>query len=254
MCRAGQSLGADVVAMSHTGLVRETNEDAVYASGDGRLLVCADGLGGLAYGEIASRLAVAHVVETLGPSIARMPSRLRKGWPERLRMAFFGAHDAVVAAARERGVTEGIGTTLIVAVVTPRAAHVCHVGDVRGYHWSRGRLNRITDDHSVVFDAVRKGALSVEEARVHRKRNIVTQALGLPEGIAPSSTTVRLRAGDLLLLCSDGLWETMPEPELAAVLDADRSVRAIGESLLGRALAAGGPDNASVVIYRHDER
>jgi serine/threonine protein phosphatase PrpC len=251
MRSARQAPQRGAAALSHIGLIRATNEDAVYVGGDGRLLVCADGLGGLPFGEVASRLAVAHVVEELEPRLAGGSPRAFPGWPNRLRQAFFGAHDRLVAAGRERGVVGGIGTALIVAVTTARRAHVCHVGDVRGYRWSRGELVRITDDHSVVFDAVRSGALTVEQARRHPKRNFVTQALGLPDGIAPSMTTVPVAAGDLLVLCSDGLWETMPEEQLAVSLDLERSPRTIAESLIERALGAGGPDNASVVVYRH---
>jgi len=231
--------------------VRDTNEDAVCVAGEGRLLVCADGLGGLPYGEVASQLAVVHVVGELSQEVVRGGSAGKGGWPERLQRVFVGAHEVIVLAGRERGVVSGIGTALIVAVATARRAHLCHVGDVRGYHWSRGELTRLTDDHSVVFEDVRRGVLSVEQARVHPKRNFVTQALGLPEGIVPSTTTVAVAAGDLLLLCTDGLWETMSERELAASLAGERSVDAIAESLIERALASGGPDNASLVLYRH---
>ena len=251
MRASGQASVGGAAALSHVGLVRETNEDAVYVDAAGRLLVCADGLGGLPYGEVASRIAVEHVVSELGPRIARGRLGMRGGWRERLRRACCSAHDVVVGAGRQRGVVGGIGTTLVVAVTTPRRVHVCHVGDVRAYLWSHGELVRLTEDHSVVFEAVRAGSLTVEQARVHPRRNLVTQALGLPEGVEPSTTTVALTAGDLVLLCSDGLWETMPDAELAASLDPERPPRAIAESLIERALVAGGPDNVSVVVYRH---
>lgn len=238
-------------ALTHVGLVRETNEDAVCVAADGRLLVCADGLGGLPYGEVASRLAVERVVDALTPSIAAGTSRNSGSWPERLRQAFFEAHEAVRAAGRERGVVGGIATTLVAAVTTSRRAHVCHVGDVRAYRWRRGSLARLTDDHSVVFDAVRAGRLTVEQARRHPKRNLVTQAVGLADGFAPTTTTASMSTGDVLLLCSDGLWETLSEAELAAALGGERAPRDIAESLLERALGAGGPDNVSAVIYRH---
>jgi len=156
-----------------------------------------------------------------------------------------------MAAGRERGALGGIATTLVAAVVTPRRAHVCHVGDVRAYRWRRGELLRLTDDHSVVFDGVRSGTLTVEQARLHPHRNLVTQAVGLAEGFSPSSTSVGLAAGDLLMLCSDGLWETMPEEQMAAALDSARGPQTVAESLLDHALAAGGPDNVSVIVYRH---
>ena len=237
--------------LSHVGLVRETNEDAVHVGEDGRLLVCADGLGGLPCGEIASRLAVDCVVAAMDPYLAAGARRSSVGWARRLRRAFFAAHVAVMAAGRERRALGGIATTLVAALVSHRRAYVCHVGDVRAYRWRLGELRRLTEDHSVVFEAVRSGALTVEEARLHPHRNLVTQAVGLAEGFSPSSTSIGMAAGDLLVLCSDGLWETMPEDEMAATLDRARDPQAIAESLLGDALAAGGPDNVSIIVYRH---
>ena len=240
------------VALTHVGLVRETNEDAVYVGARGRLLACADGLGGLPWGEVASRVAVEHAVTELAAKLDESSrSRAPRSWPDELRSAFRSAHEAVLAAGRKRGAVEGIATTMVVAIVTARSAHVCHVGDVRAYLSSSGRLQRLTDDHSVVFEAVRAGAMTVEQARVHPRRNLVTQAIGLPEGVVPSTATARIAAGDTLLLCSDGLWETLSEAELALVLDPALDPRAIADSLIERALAAGGPDNASVVVYRH---
>jgi protein phosphatase len=233
------------------GLVRETNEDAVYVGAEGRLLLCADGLGGLPYGEVASRLAIEHVVRALAPSVEAGTAREPGNWPALLRRAFLDAQEAVRLAGRVRGVPGGIGTTLIAAVTTARRAHICHVGDVRAYHWRRGALTRLTDDHSVVFDAVHAGTLTVEQARAHPRRNLVTQAVGLAEGIAPTTTTASIALGDLLLLCSDGFWETVSEAELSAMLGVEGAPGAVAESLLARALDAGGPDNVSVVVYRH---
>lgn len=242
---------ASAAALTHVGLVRETNEDAVYVGAEGRLLLCADGLGGLPYGEVASRLAVEHVVRALTPCLEAGTAREPGDWPDLLRRAFLEAQEAVRIAGRVRGVPGGIGTTLVAAVTTARRAHICHVGDVRAYHWRRGALTRLTDDHSVVFDAVRAGTLTVEQARAHPRRNLVTQAVGLAEGIDPTTTTASIALGDLLLLCSDGLWETLSEAELSAMLDGEGAPRVIAESLLARALDAGGPDNVSVVVYRH---
>jgi serine/threonine protein phosphatase PrpC len=247
--RAAPNGGA--VARTHVGLVRETNEDTVYVGARGRLLACADGLGGLPWGEVASRVAVEHAVTALGTRLAESRPRASRSWPHELRSAFLGAHEAVLAAGRKRGAAEGIATTMVVAIVTARSAHVCHVGDVRAYLSAGGRLQRLTDDHSVVFDAVRAGAMTVEEARVHPRRNLVTQAIGLAEGVAPSTATARIAVGDTLLLCSDGLWETLSEAELAHVLDPARDPHAIADSLIEHALDAGGPDNVSAVVYRH---
>ena len=242
-------------SLTHRGLVREHNEDAVLATSGGRLLACADGLGGLPAGVVASSLALATLEAALGHYLEPTMVRRRAGeraWRERLRRAFLQAHEAIVEAGLVAAEQRGMATTLVAAVTTPRRAYLCHVGDVRAYRASASELVRLTDDHSAVFDRVRSGELEVEAARVHPERNVVTQALGISEGLAPATTVTRLRRGDLLLLCSDGLWETMSERELGAYLGEKRSIERTAEALLAHALDAGGPDNISLVLYRHD--
>jgi protein phosphatase len=238
---------------SHPGLVREQNEDAVLVAAGGRLLACADGLGGLPAGEEASRLAVGEIQCALEPHFTAQGVRAgEKAWRERLRRAFLTAHAAILEAGSRLPEQRGMATTLVAAVTTARRAYLCHVGDVRAYLSSRGELLRLTDDHSAVFERVKAGTLHLEAARVHPERNVVTQALGLAEGLAPATTVTRLRRGDLLLLCSDGLWETMPESELGAVLASVHGLERTADALLALALGAGGPDNISLVLYQHD--
>ena len=244
------------VSLSHRGRVRAHNEDVVLVAANERLLACADGLGGLPAGETAAAVAVSHLEEALAPHLAAGLRRAgERAWRERLRRAFLGAHAAVVAAGESSPETAGMATTLVAAVLTPRRAYIGHVGDVRAYASSRGRMTRLTDDHSLVYDRYRAGELDIEEARRHPQRNIVTQAIGLPEGLVPATTVVKIRSDDLLLLCSDGLWETFAEDELAGVLaqtgpDARGLVRT-ADMLLAHALDAGGADNISLVLYRH---
>jgi protein phosphatase len=148
-----------------------------------------------------------------------------------------------------------MATTLIVAAITSRHAYLGHVGDVRGYLRSKAGFVRLTDDHSLVYDRFRAGELDLEEARAHPERNVVTQALGVPEGLSPATTACRLARGDLLLLCSDGYWETATEDGLSRSLDealaASNDLDRVAQALLARALDSGAADNVSIVIYRH---
>ena len=248
----GAEPGCDecTAARSHVGLGRETNEDAIAIAGGGRLLGCADGLGGLPRGEMASRIAVEHVVGVLSPAL-KSSTRPVRDWSRRLRRAVLGAHGAVRRAVLEGPDPTEMATTLIAAVTTRRRAYVCHVGDVRAYLLNRSGLRRLTDDHSLVFEAVRTGRISVEQARRHSKRNIVTQAVGLAEGVVPDVNVATVSPGDILLLCTDGLWETMAESELEVVLATGTTPASLAESILARALQAGAPDNVSFVVYRH---
>ncbi|TFH26972.1 MAG: serine/threonine-protein phosphatase [Myxococcales bacterium] len=235
---------------SHVGKVRTRNEDATAIGASGDLLVCADGLGGLPHGHVASRVAVEHVVASLTPEVeaARRSGR----WPARLRRMMLDTHGAVVAAGQSLAGKPDIATTLIAAVLGKRRVYLAHVGDVRGYLYARKRgLKRLTDDHSVVFEAVRAGRLTVEQARRHPERNLVTQALGLGGEIRPDTNVASLSPGDIVMLCSDGLWETIEESHLATLLATDDSPAAIADTLVAHALEAGGPDNISVVVHRH---
>jgi serine/threonine protein phosphatase PrpC len=247
---AGISRTAPAEARTHVGLVRESNEDAVAIAAAGRLLVCADGLGGLPRGELAASMAVEHVVGAIGP-LLRPGAGRGPNWPQRLQRAFHGAQKVIREAVEEDPSRGEMGTALIAAVVGTHRAYVCHVGDVRAYLHGNGGLRRLTDDHSLVFEAVRQGRLTVEQARRHPKRNVVTQAIGLAEGVTPEINTTALASGDVLLLCSDGLWETVADHELARLFATSGSPAALAAALIDLSLEAGAPDNVSVVVYRH---
>jgi protein phosphatase len=243
-------------AVTHRGLVRKHNEDAVLVACDGRLLVCADGLGGQPAGEEAAAIAIAHVARALAPHLDdRAPGVGERAWRERLRRALLGASGAIVEASESAPGRRGMATTLVAAAITSRRAYVGHVGDVRAYLRSKAGFVRLTDDHSLVYERFRAGELDLEEARVHPERNVVTQALGVPEGLSPATTACRLSRGDLLLLCSDGYWETATEAELSQALDealaASSDLDRVSQALLARALDSGAADNVSIVIYRH---
>lgn len=243
-------------AVTHRGIVRKHNEDAVLVACDGRLLVCADGLGGQPAGEEAAAIAIAHVSAALEPHLAPgARSAGERAWRERLRRALLGASAAIVEAGETAAARRGMATTLVVAAITSRRAYIGHVGDVRAYLRSKAGFIRLTDDHSLVYERFRAGEFDLEQARVHPERNVVTQALGVPEGLSPATTACRLASGDILLLCSDGYWETATEAELGEALEdalvASRDLDRVSHALLDRALAAGAPDNVSIVIYRH---
>lgn len=243
-------------AVTHRGVVRKHNEDAVLVACDGRLLICADGLGGQPAGEEAAAIAVAHVAGALEPHLTSGARRAgERAWRERLRRALLGASAAIVEAGESAAARRGMATTLIVAAITSRRAYVGHVGDVRAYLRSKAGFIRLTDDHSLVYERFRAGELDLEQARVHPERNVVTQALGVPEGLSPATTACRFAPGDVLLLCSDGYWETATEAELAEALDealvASSDLDRVSRALLARALDAGAPDNVSIVLYRH---
>jgi len=238
-------------AVTDIGRRRRYNEDEYFLSADCRLWIVADGMGGHAAGEIASSLTIQAIVKSIDPlmgDIAHDGARIH----DRLMNAFSVAQEWVSGCSRKEGSYQGMGCTAIAGIREGDALHLCHVGHVRGYHLSEGRLRRITNDHSWVWqELVLPGSLTSDQARSHPKRRLLTQAIGALRGISPEMTRVVLRAGDRVLLCSDGLWEALADEEIGAILGSNNSVRQLASVLVDRANASGGNDNITAVLYEH---
>jgi protein phosphatase len=147
-----------------------------------------------------------------------------------------------------------MGSTVIAGVMHDETLHVCHVGDVRAYHLSRGHLRRVTNDHSWVWETfVMSGLLTPEQARTHPQRRVVTQAIGRLQGVSPDTARIPLRAGDRVLLCSDGLWGALSDKELGAVVGSNGSMQELASMLVDKANDAGGEDNITAILYEHGE-
>lgn len=239
-----------IVGRTHVGKVRHHNEDCIWLPPDGvrdgqpALLVVADGMGGQQAGEVASTTTVESFVSTYFAA---------HGDPDvRLRQAVEVANAGVLALAQRDVRYRGMGSTLVAAVVEANHAWVCHVGDSRCYLIRGGRALRLTQDHSWVEEEVRAGRLSARAARTHPQRNIVTRGIGAAPSVAPD-VTVRndLRAGDAVLLCSDGLSSVVDDGEIARVAGSVTPREAV-DRLIDLANRRGGPDNVSVVMARID--
>jgi serine/threonine protein phosphatase PrpC len=233
-------------ARTDVGRQRETNEDAVLArdleSHDVALLAVADGMGGHAAGDVASELAIATFAEAVEDALERG----RTAGRAILRDAVAAANDTVTERAAEDGL-EGMGTTLVAALVQGGKALFVNVGDSRGYHIDeRGDIEQVTTDQSLVQDLVEQGELTPEEARDHPQRNVVSQALGTQESVEPDLETRRF--GGTLLCCSDGLTEEVADDTIAEVVAEAESVARAADRLVERANANGGSDNIGVVL------
>jgi protein phosphatase len=237
--------------ITDVGRVRPHNEDTFHVSPDGRVLIVADGMGGHEAGEVASALAVEALVEFFGGEREKAAVAGEEPMERLLVKAFEAAHERVRKAAESREGCEGMGTTLILAYILGDWLHTCHVGDVRCYVHGATGLKQVTQDHSLVGALVRAGHLRPDEARRHPRRNEILQAVGLATGTVPEVHAVELAAGDLVLLCSDGLWEALTDDEIEAILAWEGSMRQRATQLVDRANAAGGRDNITVVLYEH---
>ncbi|HYV15201.1 MAG TPA: Stp1/IreP family PP2C-type Ser/Thr phosphatase [Conexibacter sp.] len=227
---------------SDTGRQRRVNEDAFFARAP--LFVLADGMGGAQAGEVASRLAA----ETFA---AGLPEG---GTPEqRLAAQALEANRRIHEVSRKREDRAGMGTTLTAAYVDADEIALAHVGDSRAYLLRDGELTRLTRDHTLVDELVRRGKLTEEEAAEHPQRSIITRALGPEPDVEVDTLTYGAQSGDVVLLCSDGLTSMIGEPEVAAILrDAD-GLPAAGRALVDAANDAGGRDNITVVLLRLED-
>ena len=238
-------------AISDVGLTRSHNEDQVRVEGDHRTLIVADGMGGHMSGDIASSLATSAVAEHL---LAATPSLADSDEPtvEKTMLAAFDAAQArVVDAGKDQERSRQMGSTLILGRIHGDQLLTCHVGDVRCYVWSGAALRALTQDHSVVARLVATGQLSAEQAHTHAAKNQVLQAIGMPAGFNPDINRCALKAGDRVLLCSDGLWEMLSDQQIASVIGGLGSMQELATQLVDRANEAGGRDNISVILYEH---
>jgi serine/threonine protein phosphatase PrpC len=223
-----------------TGRQRRVNEDAFHARAP--LFAVADGMGGAQAGEVASGTAV----EVLSAGIPSDGGTVE----ERLALAVREANGRIHDLSVSDDDRAGMGTTLTAAWVGEKEVTLVHVGDSRCYRWREGRLERLTDDHSLVEEMVRQGRLTPEEAAIHPQRSIITRALGPEAEVEPDTLTVPARGDDLFLLCSDGLTSMIGEDEIAEVLGSTGSLEVAGRALVDRANEAGGRDNITVVLFR----
>jgi PPM family protein phosphatase len=250
---SGNSHGLEIAGsmLTDVGCVRPSNEDAVayvIPSGDdpnagrGSLFIVADGMGGHAAGEIASGLAVEVV--------RRVYYSRREPVPESLMIAFEAANRAILEHGRKSPECSGMGTTCTALVMQDDRLWLAHVGDSRAYILRQGNLKQLSSDQTLHAEMIREGLLLEEEAETASGRNVILQALGTSPNIQPVAweNGMPLVVGDILILCSDGLWN-MVDNEAIAAFAGSRSPEHACKDLIAAALAAGGYDNVSVGIF-----
>jgi len=226
--------------LTDTGRKRLRNEDAYVF--EPPLFAIADGMGGARAGEVAAGIAAAALRDG-GRDIADETG---------LEAAIDDANRRVWERSIADPETAGMGTTVTVAVVDPAAEHVLfgHVGDSRAYRLRGGTLEQITTDHSLVAELVESGVLTPEEAARHPQRSAITRAVGTERAIEADVFSVPALAGDVFLLCSDGLTDMLVESEIAScIVEADGDPEAAAPALVAAANARGGEDNITVVLF-----
>jgi PPM family protein phosphatase len=233
---------AETIERTDTGRQRRGNEDSSFARAP--LFVVADGMGGAQAGEVASRIAVdtfARGLPDAGAAEERLATRVRE------------ANADIYERAHSEQDLAGMGTTLTAAYVDDTHVAIAHVGDSRAYLFRDGTLTRLTQDHSLVDELVRRGKLTEEEAAEHPQRSIITRALGPEPDVDVDTWTYPVRGGDLLLVCSDGLTSMVSEERVAEILGGTETLDSAAQALIDEANRAGGRDNITVILVRFEE-
>ncbi len=250
----------EVAGETHTGLRKKNNEDyyGIYGENtpglqlvkEGYMLCVADGLGGHAGGEIASKLAVTYVRDAL----KKAPPEPADGVTEDeaivsvIRESFLQANQSIYQTNTD--LVQGkrpMGTTLLAALVTPRKAYVVNVGDSRCYHFRAGEIIAHTEDHSWVDEQVKLGLMSKAEAESDSRRNLVTRSIGTQEVVEPDDYVWHIVPGDMLLLCTDGLINMVNDGDILDEFRRWASPAEISHRLVEMANANGGKDNITVI-------
>jgi protein phosphatase len=244
------------------GLKRRLNEDVFLIDPDAGVYLVADGMGGHAAGEVASRVATDEIVR----SFKSCTEDADETWPEhwntdhspfanKIVDAIVSGHHRVTMAMNNDAELKGMGTTVVVAAHQNGGDNViiCHVGDSRAYRFRQGKLGLLTRDHSWVHEQVTAGFLTEDAARTHPLKNVVTQALGGSSEPSVDVLETPVQENDLYLLCSDGLNSMLTDLEIAQLLAEDGSLEDTCDRLIAAANEKGGNDNISVVLLRTRE-
>lgn len=251
----------EFATLTDTGRVRLQNEDCIAISRPYGFAVLADGMGGYSGGEIASGIAI-NVVKTVLESqlpdpqadLPTLPVSTTRTLPQLLDDAIQMANTAILEAARNEPQHAGMGTTIVVTVVGHDTITIAHVGDSRVYRLRHGELEQLTRDHSLLQEQIDAGLIHPEQARFALNRNLVTRAVGVGPELAVEVNTHHVQAGDVFLLCSDGLSDMLTSEEIFAVLsDGLMPLQATCDMLVERANENGGHDNISVVLIRKEQ-
>ncbi len=241
------------VAKTDIGALRERNEDSYFVDENIRLFAIADGMSGHARGDVASRIALQifeeWAAETPNPSSDLGPIN-RLSILEKLAIE---ANRRVYAMGQESSQYQRMGTTLTAGFVTPSYLAYVHVGDSRLYVLHNDILTQITTDDSLVQKMIEKGEITPEEGRVHSKRNIITQAIGLAPEVSLATDVCPLAPGDTIFACTDGLHDLITDDtETRNIISSAPTLEAASENLISRALVYGGTDNITVLLVNID--
>ena len=244
--------------LAHPGRQRQENEDTFGNFIDARLFVVADGMGGHNAGEVASMMAV----ETIDSFFRSFHADPRQVWPygvdrtlslaaNLLRVGIKVCNDKIREAAAADRSRARMGATVVTMAVGEKQVAIAHAGDSRAYRLRGGTLTRLTRDHSIAEEMrAARPEMTDEELAGFAHRNVVMRSLGSKEELEPDVYVNKVAAGDVYMLCTDGLWGSVPDVKIASILMSTDDVEAACQLLVDAANEAGGPDNITVLLVR----
>ena len=242
---------------TNVGMKRDHNEDSFYLPLNERLTIVADGMGGHASGEVASKMAVDTIAgffrETEGEQQLTWPFKVDRGHNHtinRMATAIKLANQQIFEEAERKTSCRGMGTTVVSALFLDNVLIVGHVGDSRLYRLREGGIEQITEDHSLLNDYIKMKRLSESEIASFPHKNVIVRALGMKSSVEVDIILDHPRLGDLYLLCSDGLSGMLTDTEIAGLAIEEPDLDKLCERLIGAANENGGVDNITVVCAR----
>lgn len=250
-------LRIEVAGETNVGMKRNHNEDNFAVLEDSGLYIVADGMGGHASGEVASKMAIEALKEFFAAT-ATDPERTwpykmdrSKGYEENrlitgIKLANLRIYESAQRDPRQRG----MGTTIVSLFAVEDGVYIAHVGDSRGYRFRDGKIEQLTEDHSLLNDYIKMKRLTPEEIANFPHKNVIVRALGMKDTVKVDTRFEQPRAGDTYLLCSDGLSGPVSDEEMLETVMGAKDLQTAGARLIQRANDNGGPDNITVVLAR----
>ncbi|HEY9791321.1 MAG TPA: protein phosphatase 2C domain-containing protein [Candidatus Obscuribacterales bacterium] len=247
------SLSWEVAAATDRGCLREDNQDNYYVSADQRIVVIADGMGGERGGALASKLAVEAVEEFFWQNIP--DTNNEEAVQEWLMEAVSRANQSVYKTRLTNPQVARLGTTIVIAAQSDTGlVHIAHLGDSRAYRVTANDIAVLTQDHSVGFELVLRGQLTLEQYETSPFRNYLTRCVGHEDQVVIDQSPAQVEAGDWLLLCTDGLTGVVREDKIASIVRRAENPQAACEELVKQTLAGGAPDNVTVICAQYAEK
>ena len=242
----------EIATATHSGMVRSHNEDSIAADAAVGLAVLADGMGGYNAGEVASGIAVAMISAEIKKNLAAITGELDVATAEKLVGEHaVRANNAIFQASQSQPQYAGMGTTLVVALWHDDHMIVGHIGDSRLYRMRGSKLEQVTRDHSLLQEQIDSGLITKEQARHSQNKNLVTRAVGIDPEVDAEVHSYPVQAGDVYLLCSDGLNDMVTDEDMELTLSSlQANLPLAAEQLVQQANDNGGRDNVSVILVR----